>query len=424
MRQNLVLKDKHNTMVSAPVHRLIFTLAIPGIISMVITSIYNITDTYFVSNISTSASGAVGVSYSLMIIMQAIGFTIGHGSGNYISRLLGKKQNEYASKVAAIGFFTALGLGITLACLGLIFLEPLVYTLGATETIAPYAKDYIKYILLGAPYITATFVLNIILRFQGNAYFGMLGIGTGGILNIILDPIFIFKLKMGIKGAALATVVSQLISFCILYYHCRIGSNIKIEIKNFSFTQAIYKKIIYGGLPSFSRQALGSISIIFFNKVAGTFGDAIIASMSIVMKIFLFAISIIYGFGQGYQPVCGFNYGAKRYERVMDAFWLYFKTCIFMSIIFGIIGFLFSNEAILFFIKDDIEVVTVGSRALRFQSIVFPFTVWFVVVNITQQVIGKSTQAFILSSSRQGFFFIPVIFFLPYFLGITGIELC
>ncbi|HQD41893.1 MAG TPA: MATE family efflux transporter [Bacillota bacterium] len=422
MKQNITADEKYDKMIHTPIPKLVSTLAVPSIISMIITSVYNMADTFFVSKISTSASGAVGIAFALMAIIQAIGFTIGSGSGNYISRLLGRKDRETASQVAATGFYTALGLSVALALLGLVFLEPLVYALGATETIAPYAKSYVRYILIGMPYMAASLVLNIILRFQGSAYFAMLGIGTGGILNIILDPIFIFKLNMGTGGAALATIISQFVSFCILFHNCGIGGNIKIRLKNLTPKWKIYKEILRGGLPSFYRQALASISMICLNQAAGPFGDAAIAAMSIVTRSFQFAMFIVFGFGQGYQPVCGFNYGAGRYDRVWEAFWFCFKTMAVIMTAAGAAGFLYSTQIISFFRKEDLEVIAIGSKALRFQSMVFPLSAWIVMVNMTLQTIGKGTQASILAICRQGLFFLPAILILPRFWGLTGVQ--
>lgn len=415
--------EKFKKMTQIPVHKLVSSLAVPTIISMLITSIYNLADTFFVSQIGTSASGAVGIAFSLMAIIQAIGFTLGMGSGNFISRLLGQKNRQYASKVAATGFFTALCLGAILALLGLIFLEPLVYVLGATKTIAPYAKSYIQYILIGMPYMAASIVLNNILRFQGSAFFAMLGIGTGGVLNIVLDPIFIFGLHMGTGGAALATIISQFVSFCILFRNSGISGNIKIRFKDFTPKWEIYKEILRGGLPSFYRQSLGSISMICLNLSAGPFGDAAIASMTIVMRIFQFAISAILGFGQGFQPVCGFNYGAKRYDRVLGAFWFCVKTSTVVMAAIGAVGFVYSPQVISVFRKEDLDVIAIGTRALRFQCMVFPLSAWIIMTNMLLQTIGKGIQASIVAISRQGLFFLPAILTLPRLLGLLGIQI-
>lgn len=419
----MTAEEKFNLMTKTSVQRLVCKLAVPTIISMLISSIYNMADTFFVGRIGTSASGAVGISFSLMAIIQAIGFTLGQGSGNYISRLLGGKNRDYASKVAATGFFSALILGSVLMIIGLIFLNPLVYALGATDTIAPYARDYIKYILIGMPYMAASFVLNNILRFQGSAFFAMLGIATGGILNIALDPLFIFVFNMGTGGAALATIISQFVSFSILFYNSGIGGNIKISFKNFSPKWEIYREILRGGLPSFYRQCLGSIALICLNFSAGPYGDAAIAAMSIVGRIIQFAFSAILGFGQGFQPVCGFNYGAKLYNRVLNAYQFCLKLSAAVLAVFAVIGFIFAPKIVSIFRKEDLEVIRIGARALRFQCITLPLASCIVMTNMLVQTIGWSREASIIAISRQGFYFIPTVLTLPRLLKITGVQL-
>jgi len=423
MKRNMTPDERFQMMTETPVERLICTLALPTITSMLVTSIYNMADTFFVSKISTSASGAVGIAFSLMSIIQAIGFTIGMGSGNYISRLLGQKDRDHAARVAATGFFTALIFGAVLAVCGLIFLNPLVYALGATPTIAPYAKDYIRYILIGAPYMMASFVLNNILRYQGSAFFAMIGITTGGILNIILDPIFIFGLNMGTAGAAVATIISQFISFCILYRNSAKGGNIKIKFSNFTPTWEIYEQILKGGMPSFYRQALASVAMICLNFSAGVYGDAAIAAMAIVTRVFQFILMIVIGFGQGFQPVCGFNYGAKRYDRVLRAFWFSVKvSAVFLSIM-AVIGFTFASNVVSIFRKEDLDVIAIGTRAFKLYCTVLPLSSWVVLCNMLLQTIGRSLGASIIAMSRQGLFFVPSILILPRALGLLGVQI-
>ncbi|WFA09045.1 MATE family efflux transporter [Tissierella sp. Yu-01] len=423
MKSEMTADEKFKRMTETPINKLVLTLAVPTIVSMLTTSIYNMADTFFVSQISTSASGAVGVAFPLMMIIQAIGFTLGMGSGNYISRLLGQKNREYSSKVLATGFFTALILGTALAIVGLIFIDPLVYILGATDTIAPHAKAYIQYILIGIPFMTASFVMNGTLRFQGSAFYAMIGIATGGVLNIVLDPIFIFTFNMGTGGAALATIISQFISFCILFYNSSKGGNLKIKIKDFSPEWVVYKEILRGGLPSFYRQALGSIALICLNFSAGIYGDAAIAAMSIVGRVIHFAVSVMLGLGQGFQPICGFNYGAKLYDRVLSAFWFTAKLSVTALAILGIIGFITSPIVIQAFRKEDLEVIAIGSLALRLQSLTLPLSAWIIMTNMLVQTIGKSKEASIVSISRQGLFFIPSILILPRILGLLGVQL-
>lgn len=422
-RHTFTVEEKYNQMIHTPIPKLITVMAIPTIISMLITSVYNMADTFFVGKLGTSATAAVGVAFSIMCIIQAIGFTFGMGSGNFISRLLGQKEKEYAEKVAATGFLTAFGLGGLITIIGLICVDKIVYGLGATTTIAPYAKSYISIILVGTPFMAGSFVLNNLFRYQGNAFYGMLGIATGGILNIILDPIFIFIFKMGVSGAALATIISQFISFCILLFNCGRGGNIRISVKNFTPIWKIYKEILRGGLPSFYRQGLASVATIILNVCARPFGDAAIAAMSIVSRILQFAISIILGFGQGFQPVCGFNYGAKRYDRVLEAFWFCVKLAFGVLTTLSILGFIFAPSIIRIFRKDDLEVIRIGVNALRLQCITFPLSSWIVMNNMLLQTTGQGTKASILAMARQGLFFIPTIWILSQTMGLLGVQL-
>jgi len=410
-------------MTQTPIPKLICTLAVPTIISMMITSVYNMADTYFVGQIGTSASAAVGVSFSLMSIIQAIGFTLGMGSGNYISRLLGQRDAEKASKVAATSFFTALGFGAFITLIGLIFLDPLVRLLGATPTNITYVKDYVGYILIGAPFMTASFVLNNLLRFQGSAFYSMFGIGFGGLLNIALDPLFIFTFGMGTGGAALATIISQFVSFCILLFASGKSGNIKISFRNLTPSRAIYKEILTGGLPSFYRQGLASISTICLNQIAGPFGDPVIAAMSIVSRVYMFGISLLLGFGQGFQPVCGFNYGARLYDRVLQAFWFCVKLAAVMMFLMAVAGFIMAPGIIAQFRKDDPEVIRIGTDALRMQCVTFSLSSWIVINNMLLQTIGKAAKASILALARQGLFFLPMILVLPHLFGVVGIQL-
>ena len=423
MKNEISPDEKFKQMTEGPVEKLVLKLAVPTIISMLTTSIYNMADTFFVSKINTSASGAVGIAFPLMMIIQAIGFTLGMGSGNYISRLLGQRDREYSSKVLATGFFTALLFGAALAIIGIIFLDPLVYALGATETIAPYAKAYIRYILIGMPFMTASFVLNGTLRFQGSAFYSMIGIAAGGILNIILDPIFIFTLNMGTGGAALATIISQFISFCILFYNSSIGGNIKIRISEFTPKWQMYKEILRGGLPSFYRQTLGSVALIALNFSAGVYGDAAIAAMAIVGRVIQFAISVMLGLGQGFQPVCGFNYGAKLYDRVLRAFYFTAKLSIIALSVLAVVGLITSPYVITAFRREDLEVIRIGSLALRLQSLTLPLIAWIIMTNMLVQTIGKSKEASIIAISRQGLFFIPAVLILPRMIGLLGVQL-
>lgn len=417
-------EQKFKYMTEEPIPRLVCSLAVPTIISMLITSFYNMVDTFFVGRINTSATAAVGVVFSLMAIIQAFGFFFGHGSGNYISRQLGAQNMDEASKMASIGFFSALFTGMVLAVLGLIFIEPLARLLGSTETILPYAVDYLKYILVGAPYMTASLVLNNQLRFQGNAMYGMVGIVAGAVINIALDPILIFMCGMGIGGAALTTIISQFISFMLLLWVSQRGPGIHISWKNARFSGYFLKEMVRGGVPSLCRQGLGSVATIALNVAAGVYGDAAIAGMSIVSRITMFAYSALIGFGQGFQPVCGFNYGAKLYDRVREAFYFCLKTAAGFLILLSVAGYIGAPQLIELFRKGDPEVTAVGIAALRFSCISFTLSGGIVMSNMLLQSIGMAVRASIVAAARQGLFFLPLIFILPTFLGLRGVEMC
>lgn len=417
-------EDRLKYMLETPVNKLIPQLAVPTIISMLVTSIYNMADTFFVSQIGTSASGAVGIIFSVMAMIQAIGFTLGMGSGNNISRALGNQDEGKASVFAATAFYTSALIGIVILIGGTIFSKPMVYFLGATPTIAPYAQDYARYILIAAPFMMASFVMNNILRSQGNAVFAMIGITTGGILNMILDPIFIFGLNMGISGAAVATMLSQMVSFGILWYQCnRQTDSVTIQLKNFCPSWSVYGQILHAGLPSFCRQGLASVAAVVLNFAAGPYGDAAIAAMSIVTRFMMFINSSLIGFGQGFQPVCGFNFGARRYDRVLEAFWFCVKVAVIMLSAFGVVAFLFSRPIIASFRREDLQVIEIGTLALRLQLLTMPFQAWVIMVNMLTQSIGYGFRASLVAMGRQGLFLIPVLLIFPRIFGILGLQM-
>ena len=416
-------EEKFRRMTEAPVGGLISKLAVPCIISMLVTSFYNMADTFFVGLMkSNSATGAVGVVFSMMAIIQAIGFFFGHGSGNYISRELGKKNYHEAEKMAATGFFSAFATGTVIMIIGEIFLEKLAILLGSTETILPYTMENLRAILFGTPWITSSFVLNNQLRFQGNASYAMVGITFGSVLNIALDPVLIFVFDMGIAGAGWATVISQMVSFFILLYGMQKKGHVKLRFSNVRFEWFYYKNIIGGGLPSLARQSLSSVATISLNHAAGPYGDAVIAAMGIVQRTAMFGASTMIGFGQGFQPFCGFNYGAGLYKRVKEGF--FFSVKISAAFLLGIaaLGFVFAPELIAVF-RDDQDVIAAGTRALRFQCVTFVTHSWIVMSTMMAQVIGKTIPATFLSTARQGLFFIPTVLILSELFGVLGIQL-
>ena len=420
----MTYEEKYQLMINTPISRLIPRLAIPTIISMLITSIYNMADTFFVSQLSTSASGAVGVNFSLMAMIQAIGFTLGMGSGNFMSRMLGAREQEKAQRACSTAVYTAFALGLLLAITGIANIDSLVRMLGATETIAPYAKDYGRYILIAAPYMTVSFVFNNHLRSQGNAALSMIGITTGGILNVILDPVLIFGLKMGISGAAIATIFSQFVSFTILLVLViRSGNVLKPHPRYFTFQGWVYKEILSAGMPTLGRQGLASVASVLLNVASSGFGDAAVAAMSIVTRIMMFINSALIGFGQGFQPVCGFNFGAGRYDRVLEAYFFCRRVALVFLLVMGVIMFAISTPIMRLFRKEDAEVIRIGALALKMQCCLLPFQSYTIIGNMLTQSIGYSFRATLTAISKQGLFFIPAILILPSLLGILGLQL-
>jgi len=414
---------KFKQMTEPPVEKLICKLAVPCIISMLTTSFYNMADTFFVGQLhSNEATGAVGVAFSMMAIIQAVGFFFGQGSGTFISRALGQKDYDSAKEMAATGLFSALFIGLLICLLGQSFLGPLSRLLGSTETILPYTEAYLQAILCGAPFMVASFVLNNQLRFQGGALYAMVGITIGAVLNIALDPILIFYCNMGVAGAGWATSISQFVSFCLLLTGCSRGSDIRIRLKNFRFKWKYYYMIFRGGLPSLARQSLQSLATISLNHAAGPYGDAAIAAMGVVQRVMMFGASTMLGFGQGFQPVCGFNYGAGLYDRVKKGFWFSVKISSVGLVGIAALGFIFAPELISIF-RDDPQVIEYGALALRLQCLTLPTHSWIVMSNMMQQSTNRTVSATFLSVARQGLFFIPLVLILSSVWGMLGVQM-
>ena len=411
-------------MLNMPVSRVIPQLAIPTIISMLITSIYNMADTFFVSQLGTSASGAVGVIFSAMAIIQAVAFTIGMGSGTNVSQALGAGDEEKAQRYVSTAFFTAVAVGAVLAAAALLNIDWLVRFLGATETIAPYAKDYATYIFYAAPFMMGSLAMNNLLRFEGLSIYGMVGITTGGILNMVLDPLLIFGFGLGTSGAAIATAISQFVSFTILLIMTNTkDAAISIHPRNFRPTARMYGRIFYMGLPSLGRQGIASVSTILLNNAAGLYGDAAIAAMSIVNRFIMFINSTVIGFGQGFQPVCGYCYGAGRYSRVREAFTFCVKVSTIILLVLSAVSFLFAQPIITVFRRDDPLVIEIGTFALRAQLLTLPLWGFITMSNMFTQSIGYGVRATIIATARQGTFLIPALLILPQVFGLRGIQI-
>lgn len=423
----MTAEDSHQKkfikMTTEPVEKLIRELSVPTIVSMMITAIYNLADTFFVGRINSSATAAVGVIFSLMAVIQAVGFFFGHGSGNYISRKLGEKNIKNATIMASVGFFSSFFIGCIISIIGLIYIEPLANILGSTNTVLPYAEKYMFFILLSCPFFASSLVLNNQLRLQGNAMQAMIGIGIGSVLNCIMDPIFIFGMGMGISGAGLSTFISQLVSFFVLLVGNRKSDAINITFSNFKPNKEKYIAILQGGLPSLERQGLNSLSNILLNQAIKSYGDCALAAMTIVLRIVYLIISVIIGWGQGFQPVCGFNFGAKLYDRVETAYKYCHKVAFIILTILLIICEIAAPEIIAFF-SNEKEVIKIGTLALRLQCITLQTAGFAMICSMLLQNINLYKEASLLALARQGLFFIPLIFIWESLFGLTGILAC
>ena len=400
---------KYLKMTTAPVKGLVCSFALPSIICMLTTSIYNMADTFFVSRLNTQSIAAVGIVFSYMGVIQAISFFFGHGSGNYISRELGARRPENAETMAATGLFSSLITGVAAGLVCLLFEGPVLRFFGATETIFPYAREYFHFILLGTPFISGSIVLNNQMRLQGNARLSMIGILSGGLLNIALDPLFIFKFDMGVAGAGLATAVSQMICFLFMLRLSGRSGGIRIHFSKFAPSVTNYREIAAGGLPSLARQGLTFLSLICLNNIASRYGDATVASFSVASRVMAIASALLIGFGQGFQPVCGFNYGAHKFDRLREALKFTVCTGTVYCITFSILAFLFAPQIINIFSGGDAELIETGSRVLRFNCLSFPLCGLIIVSNMFLQNIRKTRDAVLVASARQGLFFIPAV---------------
>lgn len=421
----MTAEEKYELLTHGNVKKAICRLAVPTIISMLVTSLYNMADSFFVSSLGSGAIGAVGVVFSMMAIIQACGYFFGHGSGNYIARKLGNKDFQDAKQMAATGYYTAFFFGLLILLFGIFFLGPLARLLGADELILPYAKTYLFYILLGAPFMCSSLVMNNQLRFQGNALYAMIGIGSGSLLNILGDYLLVPVLKM--HGAGLSTFLSQIIGFGLLRIGIVKSSNVKICWRNFTINKHLYLEILNGGAPSLLRQGIGSIATIFLNHICKGYGTDAVAAMSVVIRITNLPFSVITGFGQGFQPVCGYNYGAKKYHRVRQGYYftviVSFATLCFLSAL----CYFFASPLILLFCRqsdkiNDLDLfMSMGIKTLRLHCLSLPLLGLYGPSNMLLQTVGKSIRASALAISRQGIFYIPSLFVFQH--SLLGIQL-
>ena len=409
-------------MTETPVEKLVATLAVPTVISMMVTNIYNLVDTAFVGTLGNSASGAVGVVFGFMSILQAVAFMCGQGAGSIMSRSLGHKDEEMATRYTSTGFFMSFFLGALIGVVSFLFLDPLVYALGSTDTIAPYAKTYVFWIILAAPFMSSSLTMNNLLRYEGRAKLGMFGLMTGGVLNIAGDAILIFGFRLGVAGAGISTAVSQVISFLILLFMFLSGrAQTKIRISCVDWHLKTMGNVAATGFPSLLRQALNSVATILLNSSAAVYGDAAVAAMSIVSRISFFVMAVAIGIGQGFQPVSSFNYGAGKYDRVKRAFWVTAALSEILLIVIVIPVYIFAEPLVRVF-RDDAEVVEFALRALRLQAVTLITVPMTMVTEMGFQSTGQRLLASVSSSMRSGVIFIPALLILAHLRGKAGIQ--
>ena len=420
--KNNTAESRYKDLTETPVSQLIPRLAVPTIISMLVTAIYNAADTFFVGRISTEATAAVGLAFSVMAIIQAFGFFCGQGSGNYLSRMLGARKQTEAEEMAATGLALSIILGIITTTLIILNVGRLAVFLGAKDNTVNETIDYLSVIALGAPFMMSQFVLNNQLRYQGSATYAMVGLLCGAVLNIALDPLLIFGFNLGVRGAALATISGQIISFFVLFIGSRQGANIRIKFSNIHLNPHYIKEVINGGMPALIRQGLAAIATVLLNRAAGVYGAAAIAGMSVTTRTMMFVSSALIGFGQGYQPVCSFNYGAKKLDRVREGYFFCVKYGTVFLLAMSAFCIAFAPNIIGFF-RNDPAVIEVGKVALRCQAVALPLMACTVITNMMLQSIGKGLKASITASARSGLFFIPLILILPKVFGLFGVEI-
>jgi len=416
-------EQRRNMLLNEPIRRLIPKMAIPTIVAFLINSIYSLADTYFVSSLGTNATAAVSVNASLDQLIMMCGSMLAMGANSYIARLLGENNTKKASQVLSTAFFTAFGIGALLLVFGNIFMVPMVRLLGATPTCEQYSIDYATYVLFAAPFMASNFVMNQCLRSEGSATLSMVGMGFGGILNCILDPIFIFGFDMGVAGASLATALSKLVSFVILIFpYLTKRSLLHLSIRNYKPSQDIIVKVVSVGSSSMFRSGLAVVSAIMLNSMAGNISDSVLAGIGVCNKIMMFPFSIILGFGNGFQPVAGFNWGARRYDRVNESYSFSSKVALIGGTIMALFCGVFAEPIITLFAGTDPEMQAIGALAIRLQCLALPIHAWVAIVNMFCVGLGNARDAFLLSTARQGSCFIPILFPLAALFAANGLA--
>ena len=418
-------EQRRNMMLNEPISRIIPKMAIPTIVAFLINSIYSLADTYFVSSLGTNATAAVSVNASLDQLIMMCGSMLAVGANSYIARLLGEGNEKKASQVLSTAFYTAFGIGALLMVFGNLFMTPMVRMLGATPTCEQYSIDYATYVLYAAPFMAANFVMNQCLRSEGSATLSMIGMGFGGILNVVLDPVFIMPwgLNMGVAGASLATAISKWVSFAILIFpYLTRRSMLHLSIRNVRFNRDIVGNVVSVGSSSMFRSGLAVVAGILLNDIAGNISDSVLAAVGVCNKVMMFPFGIILGFGNGFQPVAGFNWGAKRYDRVEESYRFSTKVAIIGSVVMAAIIALFCDQLIVVFAGTEGEMRRIGAICILAQCVALPAHAWVAIVNMLCVGLGNATGAMLLATSRQGSCFIPVVHLMALLFGAYGVA--
>ncbi len=415
---------RRGRMLTDPMHRIVPSMALPTIVAFLINAIYGLADTFFVSSLGTNATAAVSVNASLDQIIFMAGSLLAIGANSYVARLLGADKEEKASQVLSTAFFTAMGVGAVVLVLGLSNMRGLVRLLGATDSCEQYAMDYARYVLLVAPIVASNFVMNQCLRAEGSATLSMFGMGFGGILNCVLDPIFIFTLDLGVAGASIATAISRTVSFGILIFpYLTKRSLLRLSPRLICFSRDIVTQIATVGSSSFFRNLLAVLAAIVLNKLAGGISDSVLAAVGVTNKVMMFPFNVVLGFGSGFQPVAGFNWGAKRYDRVLDCYRFASRTALWGTALMGLALGVFAPQAMSLFTESDPELMRLGALSIRLQCLVLPVHAWVAVVNMYCSGLGLARKALLLSTARQGSCFLPIVWPLSLWLGAYGVVI-
>jgi putative MATE family efflux protein len=422
-QKGLQQEQRRNMMLNQPVYQIIPKMAIPTIVAFLINSIYSLADTYFVSSLGTNATAAVSVNASLDQLIMMCGSMLALGANSYIARLMGQGNDKKASQVLSTAFFLAAAVGATLMVFGTVFMVPMVRLLGATPTCEQYSIDYATYVLLAAPFMATNFVMNQCLRSEGSATLSMIGMGFGGVLNCVLDPIFIIGMNMGVAGASLATAISKVVSFAILIFpYITKRSMLRLSIRNFHFSLDILGNIVSVGSSSMFRSGLAVVAGIMLNDMAGNISDSVLAGIGVSTKVMMFPFSIILGFGSGFQPVVGFNWGARRFDRVKQCYDFSSGVALIGAVVMGLGIAVFSDQIVTVFAGTDPEMLEIGSLCIRLQCIALPVHAWVTVVNMLCTGLGNAVGAFVLATARQGTCMVPVLFPLAQYFGAYGLS--